>query len=161
MAKETERRHKAEENMKQFQTWLRPFWLFRPRSLARVPAMFAIVPPPGDPRHFRWDLDHWTYFCKVCNKYASDNHIKSKKHRQRTADIGPTGIWRQPRGHCSRPTCRRRRLHRRARRRRHLFRRRAPLMTPCWQSLRFPHCQVGPPPHRPLGVAARGVRPRR
>ena len=39
--------------------------------------------------------------------------------------------------------------------------RRAPLMTPCWQSLRFPHCQVGPPPHRPLGVAARGVRPRR
>ena len=57
---------------------LKPFWLFRPKSLARVPAMFAIDPPPGDPRHFRWDPDHWTYFCKVCNKYASDNHIKWK-----------------------------------------------------------------------------------
>lgn len=42
-------------------------------------------PPPewGDPEHFEWRSEHRQFYCKLCWKFADDNHISSLAHTRR------------------------------------------------------------------------------
>ena len=35
----------------------------------------------GDKRHFEWEAENQSWWCRLCWKYADDDHIRSRKHR--------------------------------------------------------------------------------
>ena len=40
----------------------------------------------GDPSHFEWKPNEFQFWCKLCWKYATDNHVQSDRHKQRAAN---------------------------------------------------------------------------
>ena len=40
----------------------------------------------GDPSHFEWKSNEFQFWCKLCWKYATDNHVQSDKHKERATN---------------------------------------------------------------------------
>ena len=50
--------------------------------LTQAAASDDIPPPPhGDPSFYEWDAGQYKWKCLLCNAYAEDSHIESRKHK--------------------------------------------------------------------------------
>ena len=59
---------------------MRKVWWYNTSS---IPPGAGVPVAPGNPDHFVWKADKQMFFCLLCYKYASDEHIASAKHKNR------------------------------------------------------------------------------
>ena len=69
-------------------------WPPAPRAQAHATPAYAgtFATPPsenyGPIDIFEWRNSHWSWYCKICSNYVTDDHLKSERHQQRMQNWG-------------------------------------------------------------------------
>lgn len=64
------------------------FWLEKPAEFKGLLRMYTAVwpRPHGDPSWYSWNAYEGHWFCELCSKFATPDHVNSMKHRRRTEE---------------------------------------------------------------------------